>query len=119
MKVVYIAVGVFSLILGLAGVLLPVIPGMPFLALAAYCFSRSSPRLHTWLLSLPYLGPIVKDWDKYRRMNPWTKWATIAGMALMFAALIAFVKFPVYAKIAWGVTGSIMIVLAAVQLKSK
>lgn len=37
----------------------PILPTTPFLLLAAYCFARSSTRLHHWLVSHPRLGTYV------------------------------------------------------------
>lgn len=118
MRAVYFTVGLVSLLLGIIGILLPIMPTLPFLALSAYCFSRSSEKLHNWLLSLPYYGPLIKDWEKHRRMNPWAKWGLIAFLALFFTGLILVFDPPLYGKIGWAVTGSIMILLAIFQLKS-
>ena len=45
----WLMAGVACLLLGLLGLLLPLLPGVPFLLLAAFCFSRGSPRLEAWL----------------------------------------------------------------------
>ncbi len=58
----WLAVGVLALLLGLVGVFLPVLPTVPFVLLAAFCFSRSSRRAEDWLLNHRVFGPIVRDW---------------------------------------------------------
>lgn len=118
MRIVYLITGIIALVLGVIGALLPVVPTLPFLALAAFCFSRSSMRLKLWLYSLPYYGPMIKDWKHYRVMHPWVKWGIVLGMVLFFGGLILFVDTSQAAKIGWAVSGGIMIVLAIVQLKS-
>ncbi|HEX7944803.1 MAG TPA: YbaN family protein [Phenylobacterium sp.] len=47
------ALGVGSLVLGAIGVVLPLLPTVPFVILAAYCFGRSDPRIERWLLEHP------------------------------------------------------------------
>ena len=57
-----IFLGCVSIVLGVIGIFLPLLPTTPFILLAAWCFSRSSPLFHNWLISHPKLGPIVKTW---------------------------------------------------------
>lgn len=47
-KILYIMIGCISLGLGIIGVILPILPTVPFLLLAAFCFVRSSERLNGW-----------------------------------------------------------------------
>ncbi len=42
--------------LGFLGVFLPLLPTVPFILLAMYCFGRSSPRFQVWLENNRYLG---------------------------------------------------------------
>lgn len=56
--------GWLSIALGVVGIFLPLLPTTPFILLAAWCFSRSSPLFHDWLISHPKLGPIVTTWHQ-------------------------------------------------------
>ena len=47
-RMLYIAAGVICMVLGAAGVALPILPTTPFLLLAAICFAQSSERLNRW-----------------------------------------------------------------------
>ena len=47
-KIPYILIGCISLGLGIIGVILPILPTVPFVLLAAFCFARSSERLDGW-----------------------------------------------------------------------
>ena len=49
-KMLYLAVGCVGVALGAVGAVVPLMPAFPFLLLAAYCFARSSERLHTWFI---------------------------------------------------------------------
>ncbi len=51
--------------LGIAGYILPVMPGTIFLILAAACFARSSRRLEAWIENHPKFGPTVVNWRKH------------------------------------------------------
>ena len=50
-KILYILIGCISLGLGIIGVILPILPTVPFVLLAAFCFARSSERLGGWFKS--------------------------------------------------------------------
>ena len=55
--------GVFFVV-GVLGALLPVLPATPFLLLASYFLSKSSPRLNRALLRSRLFGPILRDWQQ-------------------------------------------------------
>lgn len=54
--------GWVALILGVIGLLLPIMPTTPFIILAAMCFSISSPRFYNRLRKLPYFGAYVENY---------------------------------------------------------
>ncbi len=63
-KLVWLSLGSTALLLGAVGIFLPLLPTVPFLLVAAFCFTRSSERLHVWLLEHPTLGPPILDWQE-------------------------------------------------------
>lgn len=50
MKEIWIVVGFLSLILGLIGIVLPILPTTPFLILTAYGFSKGNTKIHNWFV---------------------------------------------------------------------
>jgi uncharacterized membrane protein YbaN (DUF454 family) len=66
LKAFWLVAGWFSLVVGFIGVFLPVLPTVPFILLAAFCFSRGSIRCERWLLGHPQFGPWIRDWRAHR-----------------------------------------------------
>ncbi|MGK9339387.1 YbaN family protein [Sinorhizobium meliloti] len=71
--------------IGIAGIFLPLLPTTPFLLLAVWLFSRSSPRLAKWLMDHPLLGPPLRDW---REEGAISRRAKISAILLMSLALV-------------------------------
>jgi hypothetical protein len=57
LRMVLLVIGWLSVVLGVIGIFVPVLPTTPFLLLAAACFVRSSRRFYLWLVEHPRLGP--------------------------------------------------------------
>jgi len=62
-RLLLLVTGWVSLILGIIGVILPLLPTTPFILLSAWCFSQSSKRFHDWLKQHKYFGPMIEDWQ--------------------------------------------------------
>lgn len=65
----WFALGWLALALGAAGVVLPLLPTVPFLLVAVFAFARSSPALHDWLVYHPRFGPMIQDWRDHGAIN--------------------------------------------------
>jgi uncharacterized protein len=55
--------------LAVVGVVLPGLPTVPFLLLAAWSASKGSMRLHRWLYDHPRFGRILIDWEQKRAVS--------------------------------------------------
>ena len=90
-RVALLAVGTVALVLGVIGIVIPVLPTTPFLLLTAACYARSSPRLYRWLLGQPSFGPIIAEWRASRSLPPGVKTRALAVVLLTFAISIIVV----------------------------
>ncbi|MGB0733862.1 MAG: YbaN family protein [Pontibacterium sp.] len=61
----YYVMGYLALALGAIGVVLPLLPTTPFVLVAAFCFSKASPRLHRWLTNHRLFGPLICEWEAH------------------------------------------------------
>lgn len=66
MKPLLAVLGGLCLALGAVGIFVPLLPTTPFLLLAAALWTRSSPRLHGWLLAHGRLGAYIRDFREKR-----------------------------------------------------
>jgi len=73
MQFVWAGFGLICVALAGVGVVLPLLPTVPFLLLAAFFFARSSSRLHNWLLTHSSFGPFINDWNRSGAIRPRAK----------------------------------------------
>lgn len=85
MKAFWLFLGLMSLGLGILGVIMPLLPTVPFILLAAFCFARSSERLHHWLTTHPTFGPLIDDWNRSGAIRPKAKKLATVSIAAVFA----------------------------------
>jgi uncharacterized membrane protein YbaN (DUF454 family) len=78
----WLVAGVVALVLGAVGIVLPFLPTVPFVILAAFCFSRGSRRWEKWMLEHPKLGPIVRDWREHHSVPRGAKILATVMMAI-------------------------------------
>jgi uncharacterized membrane protein YbaN (DUF454 family) len=78
------AAGCLFVVVGIAGLVLPLLPGTVFLILAAACFARSSPRFENWLVTHPQFGPSIRAWRKNGAIPLRAKIIAVVAMALSF-----------------------------------
>lgn len=72
-RTMYIILGCVGVALGAVGAVLPLLPAFPFLLLAAFCFGKSSERLHTWFVGTKLYRDNLADYVAGRGMTVKTK----------------------------------------------
>lgn len=91
MKKLLIVVGLLSLVLGVVGIFVPLLPTTPLLLLAAWAFFRSSPRLYEWLLNHPRLGEYIRNFREHRAIPLRVKVVSVTLVWLTIGYCIFFV----------------------------
>ena len=110
-RLAWVVVGLFCVGIGAVGIVLPGLPSTIFFIAAAASFSRSSPRLEAWLLNLPTVGPLVRDYRAGQGMPRRAKVVAIA-MLVFFCGLSVVVLDATVVRIllaAAGVVGVLVI----------
>ncbi|WP_226067114.1 DUF454 family protein [Dickeya zeae] len=104
-RIVLITVGWLAVVLAALGVVLPLLPTTPFLLLAAWCFARSSPRFHDWLLYRSWFGSYLRHWKQHRALPPGVKVKAVIVVIATFALSLWLVE------VSW-VRGMLLVILA-------
>ncbi|MDE6387796.1 MAG: YbaN family protein [Lachnospiraceae bacterium] len=95
-KILFVVVGCMSVALGALGAVLPLLPSVPFLLLAAFCFARSSERLHNWFTGTKLYKNNLESYVKGEGMTRRTKIKIMVTVtALMSVGFIMMDQVPV------------------------
>jgi uncharacterized membrane protein YbaN (DUF454 family) len=109
----YFAAGLTSMATGIVGAFLPVLPTVPLLLLAAFCFARSNPEWEARLLRHPRWGPPITDWRERRAISRRAKLAALATLGISgLVAVLALTD-------AWLVLALVPIVAAGVWIATR
>lgn len=104
-----------SFLLGVIGAFLPVLPTTPFMILAAYLFSKSSPRMHSWLTSLPYFGNAIIEWESNKVIRPKAKATAIIVLWLFMGVTMIFTSLHIGLKIMLAIIGILVSIFLATR----
>lgn len=93
-KIFWIVLGCISVGLGAVGAVLPLLPAFPFLMLAAFCFAKSSQRLHSWFIKTKLYKNNLESYVKRQGMTPATKCRMILTITALMSCgfVIMFLK---------------------------
>jgi len=79
-RALYVIAGHVFVVIGILGIILPLLPGTPFLLIASACYLRGSIRLHTWLHNHRFLGPYLRAFQEGRGLPRRVKIIALATM---------------------------------------
>ncbi len=82
-KVIFITVGCICLALGTVGIILPILPTVPFFMATAFCFAKSSERLHRWFVSSNMYKKHLQSFVEKRGMLMKTKLTILTTVTLL------------------------------------
>ena len=93
---------VLGLVLAVVGAVLPVLPTVPFLLMAAWAAGKGWPALEARMLAHPTWGPPIRQWREHGAVPRRAKILAVTMMAgsatmLWFAPVPAWVRWVVYA----------------------
>ena len=83
-RVLWLVAGFVSVAIGSIGIVIPGLPTTVFFIVAAWCFSHGSPRFERWVLDLPRVGPMVRD---YRAGLGMPRRAKVVAITMMWLAI--------------------------------
>ena len=81
MRPLYAAGGIVAVALAAVGAFLPIMPTVPFLLVAVFCFARSNPAWEQRIMAHPHWGPQVRDWRERRAISRRAKTMAIGAMS--------------------------------------
>lgn len=92
----FVALGCISLALGTVGIVLPILPTVPFYLLTAFCFANSSERLHNWFLHTTVYKKYIGSYFRRRGMTMKAKCILIGTVtAIMLPGFLLMENVPV------------------------
>ena len=79
-KILWFIAGMFFVGVAFLGIYLPLLPWSTPTVVAAYCFARSSKKMHNWLYSHPLFGPFLTGWQNKRIFPTRAKYLMVITM---------------------------------------
>jgi uncharacterized membrane protein YbaN (DUF454 family) len=98
-RILYVALGLFFVGLGILGAFLPLLPTTPFLLLASYFFTKSSPRLQAWLHGSRILGPYLREWEEHRAVRRSVKLTAVGVLIISLSISLLLLELSLFLQL--------------------
>lgn len=89
-RALLIVTGTICAVIGIVGIVVPLLPTTPFLLLAAACYARSSDRFYNWILGNRYFGPPIREWRDTHTVSRKNKRNAVIVVLISFGFTITF-----------------------------
>lgn len=96
-KFLFLILGWVCFGLGAIGIILPGLPTTPFILVSLWAFSKSSRKLHQWLLSHPNFGQTLQNWEQGQIIPRKAKYTALLMISLSSLYLVMFSNINRYA----------------------
>jgi uncharacterized membrane protein YbaN (DUF454 family) len=90
-RILWFSGGLLSVVLGTLGMFLPLLPTVPFLLLAVFCFAKSSPAWAAKILHHPFIGKPLREWLQYKGIRKKDKIFSVSFLWVSILISIFFV----------------------------
>lgn len=119
MKLAWRLAGVVALLLGAIGIVLPLLPTVPFVILAAFCFARGHPAWEARLIAHPVFGPHIRAWREQGSISRRGKGMALAAFALSAAVGLLLLQMPLaLLPLVAGLAGAVFILTRPTTVES-
>jgi uncharacterized membrane protein YbaN (DUF454 family) len=108
-KFIFVILGFMSLLIGVIGIFLPILPTTPLLLLSAFLFSKGSTRLHQWILNQPKIGPMIHTWEEHKVISPKSKILATLMIVTLFSYTLIFVNVVLWIKLIVAASGILVL----------
>ncbi len=98
-NLILITIGTLSLVLGVIGVFVPLLPTTPFLLLSAALYARSSTRFYNWLINNKWLGRYIRDYREGRGIPLAAKIVSITLLWITIGYAVFYLIDPVWLRV--------------------
>lgn len=86
LRILWLLLGLLCLALGTVGVVLPILPSVPFYLATVFCFAKSSEKLHSWFLGTALYKKNLESFVERRAMTMKTKLTIVGTVTLVMGA---------------------------------